>query len=364
MIAEHWNRTDRRQKRELLPRDYIYFSEIGMPFCDRYCKMKGMPPTNDFEDRTLRIFDAGRVTEFIVLRALTLSGLLKEKQPELEIPATDTMLRVRGRADAIIGGFVDYDHWKDELIKHLKEYGLNIDNELIESKAVGIIDGFKETFGEKNLPEMIIEVKSVNSLAFWAHKNKDADGKFRGYPHNLLQCYGYMVARQIGQGMVLYVSRDDMVMEEVPVFLSNDEMKFCFEADIMTMTKRFASADLPPKEEIIVYNERDRKMELNWRVERSTYLSYIYGWENKDKLEEAYHGDLLDMNRAIRHFDEANELLAVKERDEKQEKKLAGIIKKIEAEDKLTIESHEVMKQLNLTLIDKGADYGIAETKR
>ena len=124
------------------------------------------------------------------------------------------------------------------------------------------------------------------------------------------------------------------------------------------MKKIIERDELPRKEEIIVYNERDRKMELNWRVERSTYLSYIYGWENKDKLEEAYHGDLLDMNRCIRHFDEANELLAVKERDEKQEKKLAGIVKKIEAEDKLTIESHEVMKQLNLTLIDKEADYG------
>lgn len=322
IIQPHWNKITRRPVMNK-KRDYIAFSDIGKPYIDRFHKMNGEPITNEFDERVLRIFDAGRVIEFIVLRALSMAGILNKKGEYVEIPETKTTLRQMGYLDATIGGFVDFDHAKDIIEKHLQEFRLTLDEALIEQKALQVIEGLRG----KTLEEMILEVKSINSMSFWAHKNRDEQGNFLGFPHNLLQTYGYMKATALNKGVLLYVSKDDFVVHETGVILGQENLEETYQTDILTMTEYYRSGKEPPKEEEIIYNEREKRFELNWMVGRSAYLTKIYGYKDQKDFEEKKRSKLNEINLALKHLREFE-----KEQDRKKKDTLA---KKITAEDQI-----------------------------
>lgn len=332
LIQEHWNKTVRKSYPPKA-RDYITFSDIGKAYIDRYWKMKGEPITNDFDERTLRIFDAGRVMEFIVLRALTMAGILNQKQTFVEIPATNSQLRQMGYLDCTIGGFADWTKARETIQRHLQEYKLTLDDQLLEQKAVSIIEGLKNQFPDGKVPEMLVEVKSINSMAFWAHKNRDAQGHFLGYPHNKLQLYGYMKATGIKNGILLYISKDDFVIEELGMILGNEELEKKYNDDIEKMTYYYKADETPPKLPEIVFNSQKKTFELNWEVERSSYLTKIYSYKDKVEFEEKNHAKLNEINLALKHMKEVTK--------ETDDKKLAVLIKKISAEE-------EIIKLYNL----------------
>ena len=323
LIQEHWNKVVRKNY-PAKSRDYITFSDIGKPYIDRYYKMKGEPVTNEFDERTLRIFDAGRVMEFLVLRALTMAGILNQKQTFVEILASDTSLRQMGYLDATIGGFADWDKAKETVERHLQEYKLNIDDQLLEQKAINIIEGLKTQYPDGKVPEMLVEVKSINSMAFWAHKNRDAQGNFLGYPHNKLQLYGYMKATKIEKGILFYISKDDFVVEELGLILGMPEMEKLYNEDIEKMTYYYRADEVPPKLDYIIYNNQKKTFELNWQVERSSYLTKIYGFKDKVEFEEKNHAKINEINLALKHLREVTK--------EQDPKKKATIEKKLTAE--------------------------------
>jgi hypothetical protein len=274
MIQAYWNKTVNKTYPPKL-RDYITFSDLGKSYLDRYYKMNAEPITNEFDDRTLRIFDAGRVMEFIVLRALTMAGILNQKQEYVEIPATSSQLKVMGYLDCTIGGFTDWDKAKEIITRHLAEYKLNLDDQLLEQKAINIIEGLREQYPKGIEEEILVEVKSINSMAFWAHKNRDEQGNFLGYDHNKLQLYGYMKAKNLKKGILLYISKDDFVIEEINLVLGDEKMEKLFNEDVATMTKYYKNKEIPPKEEDVVWNDQKKQYEVNWRIERSPYLTKI-----------------------------------------------------------------------------------------
>ena len=310
----HWNQVVRKNfGNQAKARDYISFSDLGKPFIDRFYKMKGAEPTNPFDERTLRIFDAGHVMEFIVLRALTMAGLLHQKQKFVDIPATEKSLKLLGYLDSTIGGFVDFDYQEKIIRDHLTEYKLNLDDQLLEQKAIQIIRGFKESHPKGLVEEMLVEVKSINSMAFWAHKKRNANGDFSGYEHNKLQTYGYMKATGLSHGTLLYISKDDFVLEEVPVVLGDKQLEVAFNEDIRKMTEYIKNDIVPDKEPEIIFNQEKEVFEINWKVKRSSYLTKIYGYRDQDQLEEKHHGLVLDINRALRHLRDSKVVDADKE---------------------------------------------------
>lgn len=327
IIQHHWNKAT-RQNYPPKSRDYISFSDLGKPFIDRYWKMKGEPVTNDFDDRVLRIFDAGRVIEFIVLRALAMAGILNQKQQYVELAPNENQLKVLGYLDCTIGGFADWDKARSAILRHLEEYKLKLDDQLLEQKAIGIIDGLKSEYPDGKVPEMLVEVKSVNSMAFWAHKNRDSEGNFKGYDHNKLQLYGYMKATGIKKGILLYVSKDDFTVQELGLVLGNTELESLLNQDIETMTGYFKRDEVPPAEQLIVHNPNKQTFELNWKVKRSSYLTKIYGYKNQDEVEDKNHQTILDINRALKHLRE----------------------NKVKDEDKTVIEDYGLQKYVKLSI--------------
>jgi len=303
IIAPHWNRVVRETK-DVKVRDYIYASELGKPMLDRWLSMKGTPVTNPFSDRALRIFGAGNVIEFIVLRALTMAGVLNRKQAPVELAAGPDNLRVTGRLDATIGGFVDWEQAKARILDNLGQYRLDLDEELLESKAMSLLDGLKEQYPDGWSEEMVVEVKSINSMAFWKKGNRDAQGRFKGYDHNKLQLYAYLKMTGLRQGVLLYLSKDDFTLAEVGVTLGDEEMEQVFWDDVHKMTQFYRWDTQPPKEPEVVYNDGRGVFEVNWAVGRSLYLTHAYGYEDEDAFERLHHQELLDVNRALKHLRE------------------------------------------------------------
>jgi hypothetical protein len=303
-IQEFWNNTLRGEQKPAKARDYIRASEIGMPMADRFLSMKGVEPTNGFSDRTLRIFDAGRVIEWMVLRSLALAGILNRRQGWLELPETDKHLRVVGKLDATIGGITNWDEAQERVREYLNEYKLDLDDDVLEEKATSIILGLREQYPAGWPEEMMVEVKSINSMAFFAHKNRDAMGRFKGYDHNKLQLYAYLEMAKLRQGILLYVSKDDFTVAEVPVSISDEALRETFYRDIETISWCYRADSLPMTEPPIIYNDRKGKFETNWGVGRSPYLQHLYGYKDSEAYERENHQYLLDLNRALKHLRE------------------------------------------------------------
>lgn len=322
LIQNQWNRVVRKDW-PTKPRSHVRASEIGMSFVDRYMSMMGTPPSNPFSDRTLRIFDAGRVIEFIVLRALALAGILHKKQGWLELPQTEDHLKVVGRLDALIGGVVDWEEARKRVLDHLAEYKLDLDEELLEGKAMAIIDGLKAEYPKGWPEEMIVEVKSISSMAFhYSRKNQDEQGNFMGYPHNKLQLMAYLEMSGLRQGILFYVSKDDFTLREISVVKDDTELRDALYTDLRTITRYYRNREVPPKESEIVYNDRKGAFETNWTLGRSLYMTKIYGYKDADDYEARYHKQLLDINRALKHLREnkvkAEDLAVIAEYDLEQ----------------------------------------------
>lgn len=310
-IQQHWNKVVRREgeKYAVKSRDRIRASEVGYPYINRYCSMLGIQPTNPFSDRTLRIFDAGRVVEFLVLRALAMAGILNKQQKYVSLDANKKHLRVTGYLDATIGGFSDWAAAQKLMQENLQRYSMGLDDELLDQKAEFILAGLQEQYPGGYTEEMVVEVKSISSRAFWGHKNRDDDGNFLGYPHHQLQTYAYLEMTGMRQGVILYLSKDDFTLAEVLVLKDDPELKERFYDDLVTMSEYYRKKIVPPKEPEIVYNERKGKFEKNWNVSNSLYLKYIYGYADEDAYNAAWHKTLLGINLALKHM-RANKVVA------------------------------------------------------
>jgi len=302
LIQNAWN--------NVTPKDWPYKarkhmrpSEIGMPFIDRWCSMNAIPITNPFTQRTLRIFQAGNVIEYIVLRSLALSGLLHSSQQWLELKETPEHLGMKGRLDATIGGFVDWDDARRRVDANLAEFAHSLDEDVIAAKSTAIIEDLKKRFPKGFKEQIIVEVKSINSMAFHNSKgNKDSDGDFKGYDHNKAQLYSYLEMAKTRVGLLVYISKDDFCMAEVPVRHDDKEVADAFWHDIQEMSRLYRADEMPKKEPEISFNQRNGKFETNWSVGRSLYLTYLYGYESQDAYEKSWHYKLLDVNRALRHL--------------------------------------------------------------
>lgn len=286
-IEKLWNEQLSTPQTTAPPRNYIRASEIGSPFLDRYYRMKGVPPSNQFDIRTLRIFDAGKLWELIVVRILKMAGILQSRQDELIIPENKDHLLVKGHVDAIVGGKPDFDQAKASIHGIIQEFGLEEGEDFLEQRALKLVEYLSKEFPD-GLEPVIAEVKSVNSMAFWAHKNLDAKGYFKGYDHHKLQLLTYLLGHpSIKIGKRFYISKDDMCLKEDNIKITED-LKKKWLADVTTMSNYYRNNQEPPKEDDIVWNPEKESFELNWKLKRSNYLTKITGLTEDQWIRKHY----------------------------------------------------------------------------
>ena len=233
-----------RAERENKPRDYIYASEIGKNFWDRYQKMMGVEPTNPYDARLLRKFAAGNLFEDLVGMMLKKCGILIAEQERVELPETHETLRVSGRIDFHAGGIVDWD----EAVTRVDKEDMP---EAIKNVCYKIIERFRAEY-PAGLDDCIIEVKSVNSMLFWAKK----DYLQEAYPWHIYQTLTYMKVKG-KPGKVMYISKDDLTVKECDIVVT-PEMEEEFKLDLVMMTKYYRDKEEPPKPPIVIFDPRKK----------------------------------------------------------------------------------------------------------
>jgi hypothetical protein len=295
-----WNSTlDSIQDRPQVKRDYIYASELGGSFIDRYLKMNAVKQTNPANERSKRKFQAGNLWEWIVGMILTKSGILKEKQlrGEIKLPK---MLRVSGRLDFIAGGLVDWDkalYESKKLHEDLKAINLELPPFLFAA-AENII----KKLSKMMLKEMILETKSCSSFIM---EKLQKTGKPN--PNHVLQNYHYVLSNKMDEGKLVYICKDDCLIEEFPV-LNNEQTLKLYTADIRQMTKYYNAGFnpkkplefAPPKEQLVLFDEGMWRFEKNWKVEYSPYLFMLYGYQTPEAYRMAWQRSISSWNRVFK----------------------------------------------------------------
>jgi len=311
-----------RENRKLEPRDHIWASELGKSHYERYLKMNAIAPDFDYDERTLRKFEAGNFFERIIGFVLMSSGLLKYDNRWYQIPADDKHLAISVKPDFIAGGQPNWERVEQE-IGNNSLFNLMPNLARISRKLV-------RTLSDKypnGLQDLVYEIKSVNSQVFWAKK----DYLSQAYPHHQLQCFAEMKATNLPEGRILYISKDDLTVAEFSLSLRDGDLSEKYEEDVAKMTEHIQKGVEPPKPESIIFDPQ-RKLKFqylkerrvikgcyveNWEVSWSNYISRITGIQGKTQSEVVAKWK----NKIARELKEKNEVLKNQFKVELEDKK-------------------------------------------
>ena len=302
-FATVWNKTlDNVKDRPLVPRNYLWASELGQAFCDRYLKMNGVPYTNPPNERSRRKFQAGNMWEWVIGMVFIAAGILKKKQIRVETELKG-LLRVSGKIDFTVGGEFDYDNAKKR-ITEIKDSLMLMDLELPPFFFTAI-DNFVEQYKGQILQEVAFEAKSVSSYMM------EKVQKTGAMPHHILQDFHYVHGndQKISDGKICYICKDDCIMEEFNVPDSKEIFKF-YKNDIAQMTeyynKGFDKRDplklMPPKENQVEFETGVWRFVKNFKVEYSPYLKMLYGYETPEAYRMAWQYKIQSWNRVFKRY--------------------------------------------------------------
>lgn len=284
-FAEVWNQSlEVRPDRPLVPRDYVWASEIGGAMVDRYLKMNGVQPSNAPNMRSLRKFQAGDIWEWICAVVLKRAGILIESQKKLNYQYPG-LLRVSGKLDFMAGGQPDWRRARRELTF----LGLP---EMLQNASLSIINQLERRFGSVPLRTIVLEIKSTSSFMYANYDRMGQPGaNHRG------QLFHYLKALDLPEGHIVYVCRDDCQLLEFGVFnpsLAETEYK----ADLAEITNYIQTRTRPDKEREILYE--GFKFSKNWRIEYSNYLTMLYGYKTPMEYRENVDKAIASMNRTFK----------------------------------------------------------------
>ena len=308
-----WNErlTFGREQRAPYKRNVIWASEIGKDHYERYLKMNAIKPDFDYDERMLRKFEAGNFFERIVGFVLVSAGILIYDNRRYEIPEDKDHLMVSVRPDFIAGGKPDWEKARkrvsEELLFKLMPNLGRIATQLVENFSKKYPNG---------LERLVFEIKSVNSVVFWAKKDYLQDA----YPHHSLQVFTEMKATGLPEGRIFYISKDDLTTAEFAVFLDNLELNRIYEEDVKAMTKYIRERKEPPKPLNVVFDPR-KKLRFqhnskkyviegcyteNWQIGWSNFITRITGIKGKtqkevvDKWERSIQKELREKNDELK----------------------------------------------------------------
>lgn len=262
-LAQLWNECAFKEQRPLVKRDYIYASEIGYPFIDRYYKMKAVPYTNPPNNRSLRKFLAGNIWEYVVKQILVSCGVYKHEEVKVDAIPYDNCLSVHGRLDFKAGGYVDADLAMANVTSlQLPDFLFSIAERIINSLAGG------------TLKEKILELKAVSTFAMdMVERRKSA------VPNHVLQAYHYQKNGKI-QAEICYICKDDSRMAQFS--LDHKVTEKLYKADIEEMSYFFNNNITPPPAPLANFDYSLGRFSKNLGVEYSPYLTKVYGFETPE----------------------------------------------------------------------------------
>jgi hypothetical protein len=298
------------------PRDYLRGSDLGKPMIDVWLKMKGEPYSNPPNDRSLRKFESGNFWEALVKLLLVRAGLFVKTQEQVSYEY-DGLLRVSGHPDFEIGGKPDYQKAREEL-KVFEESFREVYPKSFFVTCGKVIDYLEQEYPD-GVEEEILEIKSTSGDFF---NVLERTGK--ALQIHRLQLYNYLKSTNHSRGKVVYISRDDLRLLEIPVLCPNDYVEKEYRYYIENMTHYYRNNERPPIEKPIVWNSDMQKFSKNSMIGWSNYLTALYGFENQMEFDNLYTPIQTKWNRVLGRMKDPEVKMTAKNLEVIQEMKDAG----------------------------------------
>lgn len=316
-ISKIWNNNIiANQETAPEPRDYLRGSDLGKSMIDVYLKMKGEPYSNPPNDRSLRKFESGNYWEALVKLLLVRAGLFVKTQEQVNYQY-DGLLRVSGHPDFEIGGKPDYQKAKDEL-KVFEENFSEVFPKSFFITCAKVID-FLEKEYQDGVEEEILEIKSTSGDFF---NVLERTGK--ALQIHRLQLYNYLKSTNHSRGKVIYISRDDLRLLEIPVYCPDDRIEVEYKDFIEKMTHYYRNDERPPLDKPLVWNEDMQKFSKNNLIGWSNYLTTLYGFENQMEFDNVYAPIQTSWNRVLGRLKNPETKLTAKNLEVLQQMRDAG----------------------------------------
>lgn len=286
-FATVWNQSLlTRPEFEPRTREHIWASEIGNPFIDRYLKMTGVAPSNGPNARSKRKFEAADIFEWLVGFVLKQAGIWIETGEKVEYQYPG-LLRVVGKLDHLAGGRPDWSRAR----KQVSTVGLP---RVIERASYAIIDRLSQAYGDDLLRTIVLEVKSLSTFMFDRYEaTKKADAR------HVAQTFHYLKAKEMAEGHIAYICRDDCRIVELGVFNPSQAEEF-YRYDIERMTFFITAHEQPEKEQELLFDDTRFRFSTNWGVEYSAYLTFLYGYKEPIHYRERWKKLVEGMNRVFK----------------------------------------------------------------
>lgn len=284
-----WNNSfEKGENREYVARDYLYASELGNSDIDLYLSLKGVKPTNTPNTRALRKFEAGNYFEALVKMVLLRAGILKGTQIPTKF-ALNGCIPVSGRLDFIAGGKID---WKQAgtimssiEFNFLPERTKEAFNEVINNLALEYPLG---------LDDLVLEVKSCSASMFENYERMND-----GAEHHKLQIFHYLLGTELEKGQIVYICRDDLRMLSIPIFKGDEKLKEIYTKRIERISNYYLTNTQPEKEPKYILDKKMLKIAVNWKIQYSKYLTYLYGFSDESEFGEPHRKQAEKWNRTI-----------------------------------------------------------------
>lgn len=277
--------------------DYLYASQLGNSQIDIFLNLMGVEVSNGFDVRAKRKFDAGVMWEWIATMVAKRAGIYLSSQDQVDYQL-DGGLEVHGKLDLKVGGL------RNTAMIQAMDQALKV----IELPKV-FIDAMKtveETMNfETVLPTRILEVKSSSAFMY------EAQYKY-GIPaeNHALQCLHYLLGTKTEEGAILYISKDDARMTEIPIW-RDDELLNEKYREVVTLAKMYHDKkEQPPVEPMIVFDFNKGKFTDNWNIKYSAYLTYLYGFEVEGDYQDAFKGKVSSWNRVVGRIKKGDKMTA------------------------------------------------------
>lgn len=306
-LEDMWNEilVSTRKNRNIEPRTHIWATEIGKNFYERYLKMQGVKPTREIEERVLRKFAAGEIFEELIGQYLSKIGLVQSAQEHIVIPETDQHLKVSGKIDYVAG----MPNW-DEATKAVVGENENIDDlDFSQQVLLKLITEMKEKY-PNGLSDVIFEIKTINSMVFWAKK----DYLNEAYPFHIMQIYTYLKYKNLPEGHIVYLSKDDLTIKEMVVRYPDEKLEKLWNDDVLAMTNYIRTETEPPKPASVIFDPRGHyafqknkvkykcagMWKENWEVKFSQYFDMVTGFDTEEEWLNSLKPEISARNKELK----------------------------------------------------------------
>lgn len=295
-LEKIWNAMlEQDDSRPLVKRDYMYASEIGASYIDRFLSMAAVPPSNPPNFRSLRKFNSGKMWEWIVWYVLERCGMVKkyqggedgkQKSIRYQLPG---MLTVSGRLDILVGG-------KPDLKKGLKSHS----DFMLPDFLDRAVEKFVLNLGITR--DTITEVKSCSSNMFDVY-----EAKHKPLPSHVGQLKHYQLADPM-PGCIIYICRDDCRLMHFHIEQDDPLAMEIYEKDVAGYSSYYYNNEAPPIEAPILFDKELQKFTLNWRIEYSRYLRLVYGYDEPINYREDWESKRDRWNRVVKKLKEGSKI--------------------------------------------------------